>query len=184
MFACKTGHMKTERILIGIFVLALLLKLLHIPGSNIMLILSSGCMALLYLTGPFYLFRDRPGKEQNRLVSNIAGLCFPIMTIGILFRLMHWPGGKFYLLLGMISGLILLLLIYQLKSKSTENLVNYYKHMMFRTVILTVLAIIFFVIPFRMSKQEYDRQRREYFREKGQVPPEDSIQAGEDKIQI
>jgi hypothetical protein len=70
-----------------------------------------------------------------------------MIPLGILFKSMNWPGGQICLLIGTISAPIILTISYLLKTKTTEDLATYYKNMVTRTVVWTVLTILFYFLP-------------------------------------
>jgi hypothetical protein len=140
--------MKTEKIAFFVFISGLLLKILHLPGSGIILILSLMTLGIIYFPTSFYFFSDKSIKNQNLALSIISGLFFSLIPIGILFKILKWPGeGKLYLLIGSVTLPILLLVIILLRNKSSENLKVYFRNMIIRTVILTILTVVFYLLP-------------------------------------
>jgi len=139
--------MKTEKTLSIIFLVGLIFKLLHWPGAGEILVISLSTIVMLYFPAAFYFFCDKVIKRQNLALSIVSGLFLSLIPLGILFKIMYWPGGQLYLLIGTVSAPIILTVIYFLKSKTTENLATYYNNMFSRTIVLTVLTITFYLIP-------------------------------------
>ncbi|MBL0262286.1 MAG: hypothetical protein IPQ05_00135 [Leptospiraceae bacterium] len=139
--------MRTEKTLTIIFIVGLLLKLLHWPGAGPLLVISLSTIAMLYFPAAFYFFYDKVIKQQNLALSIVSGLFLSLIPLGILFKIMYWPGGQIYLLVGTVTAPIILAIIYFLKSKTGENLKTYYRNMFLRTSILTALTIIFYLTP-------------------------------------
>lgn len=139
--------MKTEKILAFIFLIGLIFKFMNWAGHGIILVTSLPLLTLLYFPGAFYFFCDKIIKRQNLALSILSGFFFSFIPIGILFKLMYWPGGQLPLLVGAISAMILLAVVYSLKSKAVTELAVYYRNMLLRTVVLTLLASFFYIVP-------------------------------------
>lgn len=88
-----------ELSLIILAIIGLLFKIMHYPFAGIMLITSSCFLAILYFfrAGVLPLSISNP---KERFVLSISFIACSIATIGLLFRIQHWPGSNMYLLLG------------------------------------------------------------------------------------
>jgi hypothetical protein len=139
--------MKTEKTLAVIIILAILLKWLHIPFMNIVLIQSLSLLTFIYLFGSFYFLCDKDISRQNMVLSIVWGLCLGVIPMGILFKLCWWPGSGAILIVGVYSALFFLILIYFLKKKAPEELSTYYKNLTARTIALFTIALIFYLTP-------------------------------------
>jgi hypothetical protein len=117
---------------------------LHWPGTNFVLILSLSTLAIIYWPGAFYFFCDKVIKQQNTILSIVSGAALSIIPMGILFKMMHWPGANFMLLIGLTISPFVFAVIYIYKSKADESLQVYYKNMLLRSGVLGVLAAAFF----------------------------------------
>ena len=69
-----------------------------------------------------------------------------IIPIGLLFKLMYWPGSIVQLTAGIVSMLILLVVTFLLYKKSKEELFTYYKNYIVRIVFWTILCILFYLV--------------------------------------
>lgn len=139
--------MRTEKILGIIFLVGLIFKLLHWPVARLILVISLSIIAVLYFLTAFYFFCDKVIKRQNLPFSIVSGLFLSMIPLGILFKSMNWPGGQIFLLIGTISAPVILIISYLLKTKTTEDLATYYKNMVTRTAVWTVLTILFYFLP-------------------------------------
>lgn len=82
-------------------------KLMHWPGANIMVVLGAGLLALAYL--PLILhfkLKESPSNEYIMHLSGWVGLTFTVL--GVLFKVMHWPGAGVTLL----GGLVIMAFVY------------------------------------------------------------------------
>ena len=144
----------TEKILAALAILAVILKYYHIPGANVLLVLSTGILAMLYWPLGFALFNDISVRDLfksksyqvfrgGRLVVTIAlGIGLSILVLGILFTLNRYPGNKVMLLNGLlITGLSSLWLLWQfMKTKDSLTIRN-----LIRGVIFFGLGLILYL---------------------------------------
>ena len=75
-------------------------KLMHWPGANVMVVLGAAFLALVYL--PLILthkLKESPKDEALLHILGFIGLAFT--TVGVLFKVMHWPGASVTLIGGM-----------------------------------------------------------------------------------
>ena len=103
----NSGYVSSVLILIGLF-----FKFMHWPGASFCLVLGIGGASLIYIP---LLFTVRV-KEKNELrdklqlaAASIAGI---LMSLGILFKVMHWPFSFQLSLLAMAFLILLFLPIY------------------------------------------------------------------------
>jgi hypothetical protein len=136
--------MRTEIGLSITIFLGLLIKYLHWPGGGVVIVFAFSLLAMLYFPGGFYFFSDKKIKNSNLALSIISGMFLSITLVGILFKIQYWPGANVNLKVGCITAPILLAVIIFMKSKAAENLNTYYKNMMTRTGVLSILGLLFF----------------------------------------
>ncbi|MCF8276420.1 MAG: hypothetical protein K9J17_06780 [Flavobacteriales bacterium] len=75
-------------------------KLMHWPGANIMVLLGAAFLALVYL--PLILTHKLKESPKDEALLHILGfLGLAITTVGVLFKILHWPGAAVILLSGM-----------------------------------------------------------------------------------
>lgn len=110
----KFKKMKTTLRYSGIFSAILIVtgtffKIMHWPGANIMFVLGMFLMAILFLP-LFFILKHKNSAEENRnIILSISGAVIGILTtVGIWFKMLHWPGATVILL----SAISLLLLAY------------------------------------------------------------------------
>jgi glucan phosphoethanolaminetransferase (alkaline phosphatase superfamily) len=149
---------KTEKILIGIAILAIVLKYLFIPVSGALFTFSMMILSFIYFYLGFILFnnirlRKVFKKESYKGISKLkivgaicTGSALSLITIGFLFKGQHWPGADFNLLSGVIccSVVLIISLIKYNKSKS-----EYYKKILNRVTIGVILGFLMYLVPTR-----------------------------------
>ncbi len=89
--------------------IGLLFKLLHWPGASISLILGIGLLSILFLPLMFVLKIKEKQQGKDRLIIGIGTLCGILISLGILFKVMHWPGANL-VMQGSIAIMLLLFL--------------------------------------------------------------------------
>lgn len=84
-----------------------ILKVLHLPGAGISIVLGIAFFSLIFLPLMVILkFRDE-ATPTDKLVLSTGFLIGAVTAIGVLFKLMHWPTANI-LMIGGISGLTFL----------------------------------------------------------------------------
>jgi hypothetical protein len=139
--------MKTEIGLIFIFCCGILFKLLNWPGWTILILISLSLLALSYFPFAFYFFADQEVKKQNILLSIIAGFILSVIPVGILFKILHYPGSSVMLIFGIMSSPILLIVTYILKKRDNKDRSSYYGNMIVRIIVLSILSLSTYIIP-------------------------------------
>lgn len=171
--------MKTEKALSIVFIISLIFKLMHWPGANILMILSLLGLAMCYFPFGFYFFSDKNMKTQNIGISIVFGWILSVCIIGILFKLMFWPGYDPMLLIGTLVSLPLLGVAVLLFVKSSELLKNYYKNLLIRTSILVVISLLFYLLPNSVLINHYfanEPELRELYLKEQENPDDETIQ--------
>ena len=142
-----TKKMKIEKIICLTFILSLIFKLLHWPGGSVLMILSVLFLVLLYFPLGFYIFNeDKKRLKENIGISFIFGWFLSISLVGILFKLMLWPGSKSMLIIGFASSLILFIVASMLKNKRNETDKVYFKNLLIRTGTIFVITLLLLLV--------------------------------------
>ncbi len=84
-----SGTISAALLSVGIF-----FKFMHWPGAGIMLVLGIGLASLLFLPLLFTLKIKEKQKSKDKLILGIGMLAAISMSLGILFKIMHWPGAN------------------------------------------------------------------------------------------
>jgi hypothetical protein len=147
---------KTELVLIGIAILALIMKMFHLPASGILTVLSLSSLSVIYMYLGFALFNNirfrkifkkETYKEisTKRIIGGIGtGLALSVSLIGILFKFQSWPGASANLIMGIVT-LSIVAIISLIKMKKSED--DYYSNILKRIAIFGAICIFLFSIP-------------------------------------
>lgn len=135
-----------ERILWVIVALALVMKVLHLPLSSLLLIVSISVLNMLYFFLSWLLFPQPTRQEQMVWLSVLAGVFLSTGLTGVLFKLQLWPLSGFYLLVGGTSLAIVIVLVLLLRGSRPE-LDDYMRGLLRRAVPMLVACIALYALP-------------------------------------
>jgi hypothetical protein len=138
-----SGYVSSLMILCGAF-----FKFNHWPGASALMLVGVFLLTVLFLPLLFIL-RFKASAESNRSIalSIIAFVSSILFSVGIIFRIMHWPGAQFMLIIGGVLLLLAYLPIYFISVyKNTTNKLN-----ATATVILIIAGVGLFLTETAMS---------------------------------
>ncbi len=135
-----------ERILWVIVALALVMKVLHLPLSSFLLIVSISMLNMLYFFLSWLLFPQPTRRDQMVWLSVLAGVFLSTGLTGVLFKLQLWPLSGFYLLVGSTSLAILIALVLLLRGSRLE-LADYMRGLLRRSVPMLVACMLLYALP-------------------------------------
>lgn len=102
--------------------LGCLLKIMHWPGANILLILSTVLFCFFFLPAALTgSYTAQPENKRMKLLHIVTYVVFFIGMMGTLFKIMHWPGASLFLVLGLPLPFILFLPVYLYSTKEKIN---------------------------------------------------------------
>lgn len=84
-----SGTISAAFLSVGIF-----FKFMHWPGAGMMLVLGITLASLVFLPLLFTLKMREKQKSKDKLILGIGMLAAITMSMGILFKIMHWPGAN------------------------------------------------------------------------------------------
>lgn len=75
----------------GILSLGLLFKFMHWPGAAVMIFFGIILLSFIFLPLLFVLKIKEKQQSSDKVVVGIGTVCAILISIGILFKIMHWP---------------------------------------------------------------------------------------------
>jgi hypothetical protein len=116
-----SGYVSSLLILIGSF-----FKFQHWPGANVMIVVGVFFLATLFLPILFILkFKSTDENNRSIVLSIIGFISSLLICVGILFRILHWPGARMMIIIGCVLLILGYLPIYILSIyKNTTNKIN------------------------------------------------------------
>jgi uncharacterized membrane protein (DUF106 family) len=101
-----------------------LFKINHWPGAGLILVLGFFILCFLFLPSAYYVMHGE-NKNQRMIFLYISAFLGSIgFFLGLLFKIMHWPGANILLICGLgVLGIIFLpaLLVYLLKTAKNQS---------------------------------------------------------------
>ena len=89
----------------SLLTLGIILKFLHMPGAAVGIVLGIGGMSFVFLPLLFLLKIKEQKETKNKVLIGLGTFAGILMTLGILFKIMFWPGAN---MMALTSLLILL----------------------------------------------------------------------------
>lgn len=135
-----------ERILWGLAILAVVMKSGHLPMSALLLVLSLGLLANMYLFLGWRLFPAPTGTVQLTVLSAASGLMLAVATSAILFKLQFWTGREAMLGLSILGLSILVLTLLVMRARRSD-LRTYIRGLALRMLPLIALCTMLLATP-------------------------------------
>lgn len=105
----KTTMKVTGNVSLALLGIGTLLKVIHLPGASVILVLGFALLALIFFPSAIYLNYTHTKNKSNLLLTLSILIGGIALMAGILFKVMHWQGANILLLLGWLFILALFL---------------------------------------------------------------------------
>ena len=92
--------------------LGIILKFLHMPGAAVGIVLGIGLMSFVFLPLLFLLKIKEQKETKNKVLIGLGTFAGILMTLGILFKIMFWPGANMMALTSLLILLFVFLPVY------------------------------------------------------------------------
>jgi hypothetical protein len=107
-------------VLLNIFAFGAIFKIMHWPGAGILLTIGMCLFALVFL--PMAFINNYRGSDKQHLSLYISGfICAIICVIGALFKIQHWPGSNYFMIIGVPLPFLYFLPVYLYHQKKEKN---------------------------------------------------------------
>ena len=140
---------KVFGILSSILILAgVIFKTLHWPGAAIILLLGIVAFAAIYAI-LLFVERQKEAKTAIAKTSNVfVLLAMVLISVGFLFKSMHWPGAGVLIYVSNIALLALIPIKYiqACKNDNEQKKQNYYNEAIVITLLLAFSLFLLFVL--------------------------------------
>ena len=151
-----------EMAIVCLAIVGIALRLTHIPGGAMLSILSLGSLGMFYFFAGYLLFdptfqtaidgfQFRKTNAKRALLAIATGIMLSIVLIGVLFKLMHWPGALAQTFIAFVT-VTPIFVIGIVKYRATKS--GFYRRVVIRTAIaaivtLAILAKMLITIKYR-----------------------------------
>ena len=110
------------------------------------LILTIGILSMIYFPFGIYFLSGKTFQQQNVGLSIGVGMALSILVVGILFKLMHWPGALAMLIVGLAGVIPLFFVVRMLRNRNTyEERNDYYGQLFLRLSIGVIVGLCLFI---------------------------------------
>ena len=94
---------------LSITLLATIFKVMHLAGAGVLLIAGLGGLTFVFLPLAFAKLLKSTDDKLLKFVFTAAYISFTVDFIGMLFKILHWPGAGLFLIVGIPLPFILFL---------------------------------------------------------------------------
>lgn len=118
----KTTMKITGNVSLALIAIGTAFKIFHYPGASPILILGFFTLCFIFFPAAIYLNYTYKKDQKKPLLNLSIGLGGITFMVGVLFKLMHWPGAALLLFVGwtIILGIFLPILLF-VKLKEAQN---------------------------------------------------------------
>jgi len=121
--------------------LGITFKFQHWPGAGVMLVLGLSSFALICIPMLLKEKQEEGGTERKTLMNTAGATGLTLFSLGLLFKIMHWPGASVMLGLSVIFLFFGYFLLYLLdKSIDSEAKAAYLRKAFFSVIIGSIVA--------------------------------------------
>ena len=122
-----------------IIIIGCLLKTFHLQGAGVILLLGGLIFCLIFIPTLIY------SKLINKKLVSAAGFCFAsISIIGVIFKLMHWPGANFLMQWSVTLILFGIMPIYFIRTYSDKINEQYTEQDRLKKIVIGIFIVAFF----------------------------------------
>lgn len=134
----KKNFVKIERWISIIVLVAWIFNYLDLFDLNFLIVLSLSTLAILYFAGAFSRPLPNESKPLIQFTNKALHYSWSISTIGLLFKIMHYPSSEVMMNVGLYSSVIAIILIVLVSYKNWNQKLS---NAVIRTVIINALIL-------------------------------------------
>lgn len=109
----------------SIMTLGILFKFMHWPGASALILLGILLLSLVFLPLLFVLKAKEKKESKDKIIIGLGALASISLSLGVLFKIMHWPFANILCISALMIMVFLFLPIYYLTGiKNPETKVN------------------------------------------------------------
>ncbi len=129
-------------------------KLMHWPGSSMLLVCGIGILSLVFLPLMFVLKVKDSNNKHARLIAGIGALIGSLLCCATLFTVMHWPGATALWLTTIFIATFLFIPIYFYNGiRNPDARLN---TMVTSIILLAAIGLLFTMVNIRPAKKQLE----------------------------
>ncbi|MDG1900949.1 MAG: hypothetical protein P8I80_01860 [Bacteroidales bacterium] len=128
-----------------IIIVGCLFKMFHLQGAEEVLTLGFLIFSLVFM--PFIIFSQ---IKERKIINGIAGIFVSALIIGVLFKIMFWPGANFLISWSVTISLFIITPIYILSNYFKTIDENFSKEDRMKKIIFGVFILTFLSLWYAM----------------------------------
>jgi hypothetical protein len=97
---------------VALMTMGIVLKFLHWPGAAVGIVLGVGVISLIFLPLMFLLKIKEQNQLKDKALTGLGTLAAICLTLGVLFKVMHWPGANMLSIIALAFLMCLYLPVY------------------------------------------------------------------------
>jgi hypothetical protein len=122
-------------ILLNLLMAGLIFKMSHWPGAGVLITLSIGLLVIVFFPLAIINSYRKQSRKKHKELYVAAYITILVILTGALFKIMHWPGAGWLLIIGMPLPFVLFFPLYLRFHKKTQKKYD-----------LNFFGVIFFLI--------------------------------------
>jgi hypothetical protein len=97
---------------VALMTMGIVLKFLHMPGASVGIVLGIGVISFVFFPLMFLLKIKEQNNLKDKTLTGLGTLSAICLTLGVLFKVMHWPGANMLSLIALVFLMCLYLPVY------------------------------------------------------------------------
>ncbi len=139
--------MRIEKILIALFLLAIILKLAGVTGAGILLVIIASAVSLLYFSFGHYTYENGSFRRHRSRFATGAALALSIVPLAAVFKLQNWGGASAMLAAALVLLTPMVIITYRNYKNDKDQRRQYYRQMLIRLIACLALCLILLLLP-------------------------------------
>lgn len=132
--------------------LGIVFKFMHWPGASLFILLGIVLLGLVFLPLLFVLKAREKRQSKDKIIVALGALAAISLSMGVLFKIMHWPFANILCISAMAIMLVLFLPIYFFSGiRSAETKVN--------TLVSSIIIVVGCALVLTLVRSPYGTQK-------------------------
>ena len=142
-----------------LIILGITFKSMHWPGAGVMVVLGLAFFSLIFIPLNIVLKFQDDKERSNRVIMTVGMLAASVATIGVLFKIMHWPYANIMMFSSLLVFMLVFIPIYFIvKYKNPETKFNAIIH---TTFMVGAAGMLFALINLHGPRKKKDTENHQ-----------------------